>query len=107
MSATKKAAPGLDPLKGANGSAPGGLSAPPYREEWKNLTGFYVAAIGLLVLLGIVAIAMLTLPDDRTKGQNIITLATAAFGVIGAVTGAYFGVRAANKAAERMERSTR
>src|SRR5207244_12312801 len=56
----------------------------------------------LLVLLGIVAIAILSLPNNSQKAQNIVALASSAFGVIGAVVGAYFGVRAAGNAVERV-----
>jgi hypothetical protein len=60
-----------------------------------------VAAIGLLVLFGVVAVAILTLPDGDTKSQNVIALASSAFGVIGTIVGAYFGVRAANRAVDK------
>ena len=59
----------------------------------------WVACVALLALVGVVAIAVLALPDDQ-KGQNIIAIASASFGVIGAVVGAYFGVSSANRAAE-------
>jgi UDP-N-acetylmuramyl pentapeptide phosphotransferase/UDP-N-acetylglucosamine-1-phosphate transferase len=68
------------------------------------MAGVIVAAIGLLVLLGIVLAAVFALPDDDTKGQNVIALSTSAFGVIGAVVGAYFGVRAANRAVTKLTR---
>ncbi|HEY6887962.1 MAG TPA: hypothetical protein VI300_09290 [Solirubrobacter sp.] len=60
-----------------------------------------VAAIGLIVLFGIVAVAILTLPDGDTKPQNVVAMASAAFGVVGTIVGAYFGVRAANRAVDR------
>jgi hypothetical protein len=53
-------------------------------------------------VLGIMIIAMLEIPDGANKGSNVVALATAAFGVIGAVVGAYFGVRAANRAVKQM-----
>jgi uncharacterized membrane protein len=71
-------------------------------ERWFDaMAGVIVAAIGLVVLFGIVAIAILTLPDDDTKAQNVIAVSSSAFGVIGTIVGAYFGVRAANRAVDR------
>jgi hypothetical protein len=89
-------------------AAPGNPAAAAQPEEaapqelWYNaMAGVIVAGIGLLVLLGIVAVAILTLPDDETKAQNVIAVATSAFGVIGTIVGAYFGVRAANRAVDK------
>lgn len=71
-------------------------------EKWYNaMAGVIVAAIGLIVLFGIVAVAILTLPDGDTKPQNVVAMASAAFGVVGTIVGAYFGVRAANRAVDR------
>jgi hypothetical protein len=67
-----------------------------------GVAGMVVASVGLLVLLGIVAIAILSLPDDEQKAQNIVAIATSGFGVIGAVVGAYFGLRAAGKAVDQV-----
>jgi hypothetical protein len=61
--------------------------------------GVWVACIALLALTGIVVVAVMTLPDEQ-KGQNIIAISSASFGVIGAIVGAYFGVSSANRAAE-------
>jgi hypothetical protein len=72
-------------------------------EPWYTaMAGVFVAGVGLLVLFGVVAIAILTLPGDATKAQNVIAVSTSAFGVIGTIVGAYFGVRAANRAVDRM-----
>jgi len=79
----------------------------PEDEGLRAYTGVIVAAVGLLVLLGIVAMAIFALPSGTTKGQDVVTLSTAAFGVIGAVTGAYFGVHAANRAVTKLERAHR
>jgi hypothetical protein len=65
------------------------------------MAGVIVAGIGLFVLFGIVAIAILTLPGGETKAQNVIAVASSAFGVIGTIVGAYFGVRAANRAVDK------
>jgi hypothetical protein len=71
-------------------------------EAWYSaLAGVIVAAAGLLALLGIIAVALFTLPDGANKGQNVVALATSGFGVIGAIVGAYFGVRAANRAVDK------
>jgi hypothetical protein len=64
-----------------------------------------VVSVALIALVGIVAIVVLKLPAAQ-KGQNIIAIATASFGVIGAIVGAYFGVSSSNRAAE-IVRSTR
>jgi uncharacterized membrane protein len=76
------------------------------KEAWySSMAGVIVAGLGLLVLFGVVAVAILTLPDDNTKSQNVIAIATSAFGVIGTIVGAYFGVRAANRAVDRMQKA--
>jgi hypothetical protein len=67
-----------------------------------GVSGMIVASVGLVVLLGIVAIAILSLPDGDQKAQNVVAIATSGFGVIGAVVGAYFGVRAAGKAVDQV-----
>ena len=69
------------------------------RTRGRAVHGVWVAGLALAALVGVVAIAVLTLPDDQ-KGQNIIAIATASFGVIGAIVGGYFGVSSANRAAE-------
>jgi uncharacterized membrane protein len=75
---------------------------PARQELWYNaMAGVIVAGIGLFVLFGIVAVAILTLPDDDTKAQNVVAVASSAFGVVGTIVGAYFGVRAANRAVDR------
>jgi uncharacterized membrane protein len=66
-----------------------------------GIAGMIVVVFALLVLLGIVYIALQELPDDN-KSQNIVALSSSAFGVIGAVVGAYFGVRAAGNAMEKV-----
>jgi hypothetical protein len=64
-----------------------------------GFAGVWVTGLALAALVGVVAITVLTLPGDQ-KGQNIIAIATASFGVIGAIVGGYFGVSSANRAAE-------
>jgi len=79
-------------------------SAEPEKEAWySSMAGVIVASLGLLVLFGVVAVAITTLPDDSTKSQNVIALASSAFGLIGTIVGAYFGVRAANRAVDKMK----
>jgi uncharacterized membrane protein len=79
---------------------------PAANEPWYSaMAGVIVAAVGLLVLFGIVAVAILTLPAGDTKPQNVVALSSAAFGVIGTIVGAYFGVRAANRAVDRFVKS--
>jgi len=67
-----------------------------------GIAGFLVVAVGLFVLLGIVAIAITSLPGGSQKAQNVVAISTSAFGVIGAIVGAYFGVRAAGSAVEQV-----
>jgi uncharacterized membrane protein len=96
MSTTALAGP-ANPTSGSEAAA--------RQEPWYNaMAGVIVAGIGLFVLFGIVAIAILTLPDGETKAQNVIAVASSAFGVIGTIVGAYFGVRAANRAVDRVHR---
>ncbi len=85
--------------------APKGVSlesAPPSESWFSAMSGVMVAAVGLLVLLGIMFFALTQLPSDNTRGQNIVALATSSFGVIGAIVGAYFGVRSANRAVDKI-----
>lgn len=80
---------------------PEGAAPPP--EPWYNaMAGVIVAGIGLVVLFGVVAIGILTLPEGEAKAQNVIAVSSSAFGVIGTIIGAYFGVRAANRAVDRV-----
>jgi hypothetical protein len=73
------------------------------KEMWYDRTaGVIVAVAGLLVLLGIMVVAIVELPGGSQKGTNIVALASAGFGVIGAVVGAFFGVRAANRAVNKL-----
>ena len=72
-------------------------------EPWYTaMASVIVAGLGLLVLFGIVAFAVTALPESTTKSENVIALSSAAFGVIGTIVGAYFGVRAANRAVDKM-----
>jgi hypothetical protein len=81
---------------------PDSNDAPP-RGSWIiGIAGFLVASTGLLVLLGIVWIAVDALPEGNQKAQNVVAIASSGFGVIGAIVGAYFGVRAAGNAVERI-----
>ena len=80
-------------------------ASPPPPERWySSMAGVIVAAIGLLVLFGVVALAVLTLPEGETQSENVIAIASSAFGVIGTIVGAYFGVRAANRAVDKVHR---
>ena len=75
--------------------------------EWAP--AFLVASLALVGLVIIVAIAIISLPDKPAEvqaqnGQSIVAIGAAAFGVIGATVGAFFGVTSAghslNRAAE-------
>jgi hypothetical protein len=71
------------------------------RTRLREVVGFYVAASGLAAVILVVAIAVLSLPAQQ-KGQNIVAVSTSAFGVIGAIVGAYFGIRSANQAVQQL-----
>ena len=78
----------------------------PPRGSWIiGIAGFLVAATGLLVLFGIVWIAVDALPEGNQKAQNVVAISSSGFGVIGAIVGAYFGVRAAGNAVEKVVQS--
>ena len=72
--------------------------------QHKEVAGAVVATCGLIALVLIVLIAIAELPDTG-KSSNIVALASSAFGVIGAIVGAYFGIRAAKNAVDRMDES--
>jgi hypothetical protein len=66
----------------------------------KEVAGALVAAVGLIALVVIVLIAIVSLPDDG-KASNVVAVASSAFGVIGAIVGAYFGIRTAKNAVDQ------
>src|SRR5437660_7267459 len=66
---------------------------------YRDVQSAWVVSVALVSLVVIVAIVILSLPTAQ-KGQNIIAIAAASFGVIGAIVGAYFGVSSSNRAAE-------
>ena len=66
----------------------------------KEVAGALVAAVGLVALVLIVLIAILSLPNDG-KAPDIVAIASSAFGVIGAIVGAYFGIRTAKNAVDQ------
>jgi hypothetical protein len=59
-------------------------------EHIKLIGGLVVVCSGLLVLVAIAIVAMLLVDDDSS---NVVAVATSAFGVIGTVVGAYFGLK--------------
>jgi hypothetical protein len=73
--------------------------SPPTRV--RDIVAGIVAIAGLLTLLGIVGLAVFKLPGTD-KGPNIVAISSAAFGVIGSIVGAYFGIRAAGKGVDRV-----
>jgi len=72
----------------------------PSDSQGKEVAGIVVAAFGLLALIAIVVVALHELPDSG-KSQNIVAIVSAAFGVIGAIVGAYFGIKTAKNAVSR------
>ena len=77
--------------------------SPPTRV--RDIVGGIVACMGLLTLFGIVTVAVLSLPSSDEKGPNIVAIASSALGVIGPIVGAYFGIRSAANAIDRVQQS--
>jgi hypothetical protein len=88
-------------------------------EEKRDPRAIIVAVVGLSVILLVAVVGFLLLPGSvpsdevNTKGQNIVSIASAAITAVGAIIAAYFGVKAANvaredsaKASERHEART-
>jgi hypothetical protein len=63
-----------------------------------------VACMGLLTLLGVAGIAIFSLPA-ADKGANIVAISSSALGVIGPIVGAYFGIRSASNAIDKVQQS--
>ena len=70
---------------------PGPDPTPSSRSEAIKLIGGLIAVVaGLAVLLVIAVVAMREVHADS---QSIVPIATSAFGVVGSIIGAYFGVK--------------
>jgi hypothetical protein len=82
-------------------------AGPPGTPAIVRVRGAIVAVAGLATLVVIVVAAFVVIPDDELAGQTIASVATAAFGVIGAVVGAYFGVSAAGNSRDAMAEARR
>jgi hypothetical protein len=83
----------VKPLEeGPMATEPGNPAAPPAgRSESLRLIGGLIAVVaGLAVLLVIAVVAM---REVHANSESIVSIATAAFGVVGSVVGAYFGVK--------------
>jgi len=105
VEATNRKAPAETESGGSNVNEDGSRTNR-WDEPWYDaMAGVIVAGFGLAALFGIMAFALSELPNGSSRGQNIVALSTAAFGVIGAIVGAYFGVRAANRAVNKMAKS--
>jgi amino acid transporter len=72
----------------------------------REMTGAIVAGIGLIALVIVVGLAIVMLPENG-RGANIVAIASSGFGVIGAIVGAYFGVRSANQATQQVKDQAR
>ena len=72
----------------------------------REMTGAIVAGIGLIALVIVVGLAIVMLPSNG-RGANIVAIASSGFGVIGAIVGAYFGVRSANQATQQVRDQAR
>jgi predicted tellurium resistance membrane protein TerC len=82
--------------------------------RWRELItrhpALVVAAVALLALVAVDLIAVLSLPDKPPKGQqptgqNVVVISAAAFGVIGGIVGAFFGVKTATDAMTARKRA--
>jgi hypothetical protein len=60
---------------------------------------------GIVACMGIVAIAIISLPGPD-KGPNIVAISSAALGVIGPIVGAYFGIRSASSAMDKVGKAS-
>ncbi len=83
----------------------GGEATPdPDEGEGKEVAGAVVAGLALVALVLVVLIAITALPDSQIS-QNIVAIASSAFGVIGAIVGGYFGIKTAKNALGRGDTS--
>lgn len=78
----------------------------------KEFRGLIVAVVGLMVLLGIAALAIGALPEsiprgatDTNKGESVVAISTALATAVGSLVAAYFGIRSANAAREEAGRA--
>ena len=70
---------------------PGADPTPSSKSEAIKLIGGLIAVVaGLAVLLVIAVVAM---REVHANSQSIVPIATSAFGVVGSIIGAYFGVK--------------
>jgi hypothetical protein len=71
---------------GSNNQAGGGAS-----QEPKGALTTVLAGVGAIVLLAVAALLILGLKLDSSEAT--VSVATSAFGVVGSIVGAYFGVK--------------
>jgi hypothetical protein len=72
-------------------------------DSLKAAGGLIAVSAGLLTLL---VIATLALVFVRNETAQVATIASAAFGVVGTVVGAYFGVKAGTDQSEKAQNQT-
>jgi len=70
----------------------------------RDVVGGIVACVGLAALTAVAAVAIFELPSAQ-KAANVVAIASPAFGVIGSIVGAYFGIRSAGKAVEQIRKA--
>ena len=70
----------------------------------RDVVGGIVACVGLAALATVAGFAIFELPSAQ-KGANVVAIASPAFGVIGSIVGAYFGIRSAGKAVEQIRKA--
>lgn len=77
---------------------PGSEPAPP--PATSRIAESSAALIGVAAVVAVVAVAafaIFTMPGGESQSANIVSVATAAFGVLGALAGSFFAVRSADK----------
>lgn len=89
----------------ASAEGPDGGDPAARRSRLPDRRGAFSAlvSLGALVAVVLIVVIVVTALPAAQKGQNVIAIATAGFGVIGAIVGAYFGVSSANRAAELVQ----
>jgi hypothetical protein len=65
-------------------------------ESVKLIGGLVVVCVGLVVLLVISVVAMIIV---HSTTSDVVAIATGSFGVVGAIVGAYFGIKAGSDSA--------
>lgn len=84
---------------------PPALASATPRTRLRDVIGGVVACAGLLTLFGVALVAISALPTGSGKGPNVVAISSTAMGVIGPIVGAYFGIRSAANAIDKVKES--